>query len=148
MPTSTTDSSTFLSSILFSGLILMNVTTPPPPNHPHPYRTILPISILCFTYIRLLCLINKDSVNKNLPTQENQHQKLITLLAVVFFFIIFNLPGIVLIIWELAVFFRIQTCQSFNEKTGYSTLNYIITDLGDKKCVIHLSPHIRRDPVL
>ena len=96
------------------------------------FRTILPIIVMSFTYIRLLCLINKDSVNKNIPTQENQHQKLTTLLAVVSFFILFNLPGVILIIWELAVFSRIQTCQSFDENTGYSTWNYIVTDLGGK----------------
>ena len=95
------------------------------------FRTILPIAVMSFTYIRLLCLINKDSVQKNLPTsQDNQHQKLTTLLAVVSFFILFNLPGVVLIIWELAVFYRIQACQSFDGDIGYSTANYILTDLG------------------
>ena len=88
---------------------------------------------MSFTYIRLLCLINKDSIQKNLPTADNQHQKLTTLLAVVFFFILFNLPGIILIIWELVVFYRIQTCQSFDENIGYSTWNYIVTDLGENQ---------------
>ena len=86
---------------------------------------------MSFTYVRLLCLINKDSVKKNIPTQDNQHQKLTTLLAVVSFFILFNLPGIVLIIWELAVFNRIQACHRVDENSGYSTWNYILTDLGD-----------------
>ena len=102
---------------------------------------------MSFTYIRLLCLINKDSVNKNIPTQENQHQKLTTLLAVVSFFILFNLPGVILIIWELAVFSRIQTCQSFDENTGYSTWNYIVTDLGGKN-LAKLSFYFRKEKFL
>ena len=95
----------------------------------------MPIIVMSFTYIRLLCLINKGSAEKNLPTEDNQHKKLTTLLAVVSFFILFNLPGIILIIWELVVFYRIQTCQSFDENTGYSTWNYIVTDLGDSLSV-------------
>ena len=94
-------------------------------------RTILPIAVLVFTYTRLLCLINRESFNKKFPTEENQKQKLTTLLAVVSFFIIFNLPGIILIIWELVVFSRLEACRSFQENIGYSTLNYMVTDLGD-----------------
>ena len=53
-----------------------------------------------------------------------------TLLAVVSFFIFFNLPGIVEIIWELVIFNRLEACRTFDEDIGYSTWDYMVTDVA------------------
>ena len=92
-------------------------------------RTILPIIILSFSNLRLLCLINKDSSwPDNQP--HHHHHKVYTLLAVVFFFIIFNFPYLVVIVWDILDFHRLLACQQFDKHIGYSTVNLVYTDIG------------------
>ena len=81
--------------------------------------------ILSFTNIRLLVLINKDT------TWPDHHQhKVYTLLAVVFFFIIFNFPNLIVILWDILDFKRLNVCHEFDPNSGYSTINMICTDIG------------------
>ena len=88
-------------------------------------RTVLPIIILSFSNIRLLMLVKRES------EWPDHHYKVYALLAVVFFFILFNFPSLVIILWDIIDFRRVNACKQFDRYIGYSTYNIIYTDVGN-----------------
>ena len=89
---------------------------------------ILPMIILVATNLRLACLIRTHDHYRH-----NYH-RIYTLLAIVFFFVFINIPGLGLFIWDMVDFQRIIACQEYNNTDvyfGYSTYNIFITEISN-----------------
>ena len=89
---------------------------------------ILPMSILITTNLRLACLIRTHDHYRH-----NYH-RIYTLLAIVFFFLLINIPALALFIWNMVDFQRIIACQETNKMDayfGYSTHNIFITEISN-----------------
>ena len=100
-------------------------------------RVILPMIILIFTNLRLACLIQRK---ENIPHYEHyyhNHHRIYTLLAIVFFFVFINVPGLILNIWDMTQFKRINACQDYSAKYkpdiyfGYSTKNIFMSEISN-----------------
>ena len=96
---------------------------------------ILPMIILVATNLRLACLIRTHDHYRH-----NYH-RIYTLLAIVFFFVFINIPGLGLFIWDMVNFQRIIACQEYNDEDvyfGYSTYNIFITEISNFLILIWL----------
>ena len=86
------------------------------------------MTILITTNLRLACLIRTHDHYRH-----NYH-RIYMLLAIVFFFLLINIPSLALFIWNMVDFQRIIACQETNKMDayfGYSTHNIFITEISN-----------------